>query len=145
MTASPAGTTSSVDDNLRRHREARQAAGIGAGVTGADKGRRAAPKARTDRWTEYNQFVDVIAPRLTLAERAVWHVMFRHARNGVVETSVRMLAGGAAVSQSTTQQAIGRLQEAGLVWPIWKSNDRSKASKYAMHPSPGACLARLMP
>jgi hypothetical protein len=99
---------------------------------------------RGDRWATYNAFVDVIAPRLTLAERAVWHVMFRHARNGVVETSVRMLAGGAAVSRSTAELAMGRLHRAGLIWPIWKSTVKSKASKYGMHPSPAACLPKLM-
>lgn len=96
-----------------------------------------------DRWAAYNAFVDDIAPRLTLAERAVWHVMFRHARNGRVETTVRMLANAAAVSRSTAEAALRRLVASGLVWAIWKSPDKSKASKYGIHGNPAACLPRL--
>lgn len=112
----------------------------------------AAPQARlpTDgnskigRWATYNQFIDTIAPSLTLAERAVWHVMFRHARNGTCETSVRMLATAAKVSRSTAEAGLHRLVACGVVWPIWKSHDKSKASKYGMHPAPAACLSRVI-
>lgn len=102
------------------------------------------PAARkSDRWATYNAFVDVIAPRLTLAERAVWHIMFRHARNGVCETTARLLASAADISPTTAQAALSRLHRAGLVWPIWKSKDKAKASRYGIHSSPAACLARL--
>jgi hypothetical protein len=30
------------------------------------------------------------------------------------------------------------------VWPIWKSSDKSKASKYGIHPNPAACLSRVI-
>jgi len=81
--------------------------------------------------------------RLSLAERAVWHIMFRHARNGVCETTVRLLASAADISPTTAQAALSRLHRAGLVWPIWKSKDKAKASKYGIHSSPADCLARL--
>ncbi len=106
-----------------------------------------APKQRKpsgDRWTTFNTFVDLIAPRLTLAERAVWLLMFRHARNGQCETTARSLAAAANISISTAQLALNRLHGAGLVWPIWKSKDRAKASKYGIHPRPADCLPRLM-
>ena len=103
------------------------------------------PKPRNgERWATYNAFVDVIAPRLTLAERAVWHVMFRHARDGRCETTARQLAAAANVSTSTAQAALARLDRVGLVWPIWKSTDKSKPSKYGMHPRPAECLPRLL-
>jgi len=100
-------------------------------------------RATGDRWAAFNAFVDQIAPRLTLAERAVWVVMFRHARDGVCETSVRMLATACNISSTTAQAALNRLQAAGLVRPIWKSRDRATASKYAMHHRPADCVGRL--
>lgn len=99
---------------------------------------------KPDRWACLNSFVDVIAPRLTLAERAVWMLMFRHARNGQCETTARLLAGAANISLSTAQLALSRLDRAGLVWPIWKSKDRAKASKYGIHPNPADCLPRVI-
>lgn len=102
------------------------------------------PTARkSDRWATHNAFVDVIAPRLTLAERAVWHVMFRHARDGKCETTARLLASAANISPTTAQAALSRLQSAGLVWPIWKSKDKAQASKYGINSRPAECLARL--
>lgn len=102
------------------------------------------PAARKgDRWITFNAFMDVIAPRLRLAERMVWLVMFRHARGGVCETTVRMLATAAGVSRSTAEAALQRLVTSGLVWAIWKSRDKGKASKYGIHAHPDRCLHRL--
>lgn len=101
-------------------------------------------KAGAGRWATHNAFVDVIAPHLTLAERAIWHVMFRHTLNGTCETTARLLASATNVSISTAQLALSRLHRAGLVWPIWKSKDRSKASKYGIHPNPADCLPRVI-
>lgn len=105
---------------------------------------RAAAATKGDRWRAYNAFVDVISPRMTLAERAVWHVMFRHARGWVCETTVRNVAHSAAVSRSTAEAAMHRLVTSGLVWAIWKSSDKSKPSKYGIHPNPEACLAKVI-
>ena len=121
----------------------------GAGRLGAAPGRRASPaspsaRRKGDRWAALNGFVDVIAPRLSLAERSVWTLMFRHARGWVCETSVRFVAQGAAVSRSTAEAALARLQRAGLVWPITKSRHKGSASRYGMHPDPAACLGRLL-
>jgi len=97
-----------------------------------------------ERWATYNAFVDNLAPHLTLAERAVWHVMFRHARDGTCDTTARRLAKAANVSISTAQKALGRLQQAGLVRLVWKATDKSKSSRYGIHPSPADCLAAVM-
>lgn len=97
-----------------------------------------------DRWAAYNGFVDVVAPRLTLAEQAVWQVMFRHARGWVCETSARRLADAAGINKATASRALQTLERVGLVRAIWKSTDKSKASRYSMHPSPADCLAAII-
>ncbi|RLS80166.1 MAG: hypothetical protein DWI03_00075 [Planctomycetota bacterium] len=120
------------------------AEGQGATDTAPAADATAQPAARKgDRWITFNTFMDVIAPRLTLAERAVWLVMFRHARDGKCETTVRMLANGAAVSRSTAEIVLRRLEASGLVWAIWKSRDKGKPSKYGIHAHPDRCLHRL--
>ena len=97
-----------------------------------------------DRWQSLNQFVDLIAPRLSLAERAVWLVLYRHARDGVVDVSSRGLATAAAVDKMTVVRALRVLEAVGLVWPVWKSGRKGSPSKYAMHHRPGECLARVL-
>ncbi|MFM7137889.1 MAG: hypothetical protein ACKO1M_12610 [Planctomycetota bacterium] len=95
------------------------------------------------RWQTFNEFVDVIGPELTLAEREVWHVMFRHARGGVVETTARNMATACRINKATVARAHAHLEAVGLIWPIWKSLDRSRPSKYGINPRPAACLAKL--
>jgi DNA-binding transcriptional ArsR family regulator len=108
----------------------------------ASTSRRKPPKG--DRWQTLNQFVDVIAPRLTLAERAVWLVAFRHARGGIAELTVRTLAKAAGVSRSTAEASLMRLTEAGLVWIVFRSKDRTRGSRFGIHPSPGDCLGKVL-
>jgi hypothetical protein len=55
-----------------------------------------------------------------------------------------MLANGAAVSRSTAEIALRRLEASGLVWAIWKSKDKARASKYGINGQPHVCLPRLM-
>jgi hypothetical protein len=107
-------------------------------------GKPAATPAAPGRWQTFNQFVDVIGPELTLAEREVWHVMFRHTRGGVVETTARQLATAARLDKETVWLAQRRLEAAGLIRTMFKSKDRSRASRYALHPSPAACLPKLL-
>ena len=102
------------------------------------------PAAGGGRWQTFNEFVDVIGPELTLAEREVWHVMFRHARGGVVETTARRLATACRIDKETVSIAQRRLEAVGLIRTIWKSTDRGRASKYALNPTPSSCLAKLV-
>ena len=133
-----------IEGNILRSRAARLLAAPPNGNGKPAKGHpKAAQKADAGRWRTLNEFVDLIGPHLTLAEKAVWVVLFRHARNGVCETTARMLATAAGVSVSTAQRALERLHRAGLIWPIWKSKDRSKASKYGIHPRPNVCLSNV--
>jgi|GEM_PF-2999319 len=94
-----------------------------------------------DRWIAFNTFVDVIAPRLTLAERAVWLVMFRHARNGTVDTSERALATTARIDKATAGRALRRLVDLRLAWVIKKSTSKESTSRYGLQPNPASCLA----
>jgi hypothetical protein len=96
------------------------------------------------RWAAYNQFVDVIAPRLSLAEQAIWQSMFRNARDGVCTTSARRLADSVGVNKATASRAIQTLERFELVRPLWKSTDKSKASRYGMHPRPADCLPKVI-
>jgi hypothetical protein len=114
--------------------------------TGGTK--RASKRSKTDphdrgRWQTLNQFIDTIFPHLSLAERTVWMLMFRHARDGVCETTVRLLAQGATISRSTAETALAKLERYGLVWTIWKSRDKSKGSRFGIHPNPAQCLPKL--
>lgn len=97
-----------------------------------------------DRWATFNTFMDVIAPRLTLAERAVWLVMFRHARNGVVNASERQLSTTANIDKVTAGRALRRLVQLRLVWPVFKSTNKGSASRYGLQPHPDSCLAAVM-
>jgi hypothetical protein len=100
----------------------------------------AAARRSGDRWATLNTFVDVIAPRLTLAERAVWLVMFRFARAGVCDTSERAIATQAAINKVSAGRALRRLVELRLVWPMFKSSYKGTSSRYGIHPRPADCL-----
>lgn len=136
---------------VKQSQRERQAAAASAGVSQAvaDKpataGEHQQPAARKgDRWATFNAFMDLIAPRLTLAERAVWLVMFRHARNGVVQASERQLSTAANIDKVTAGRALRRLVELRLVWPVFKSTNKGSASRYGLHPHPDSCLAGVM-
>lgn len=117
----------------------------GANDTASDADTPRHQKARKgERWAAYNAFVDVIAPWLPLADRAVWHVMFRYARDGSVETSERALATAAGMDKVTAGKALRRLVVLRLVWPIHKSTDKARLSKYGLHPDPASRLAAVI-
>ena len=97
-------------------------------------------RGQGDRWATLNTFVDVIAPRLTLVERAVWLVMFRYARNGICETSERSIATQARIDKASAGKALRRLVELGLAWPVFKSSTKGTSSRYGLHPRPASCL-----
>ena len=108
----------------------------------ADKPKAVRPdRVSCDRWQTLNEFVDVIAPLLTLAERAVWLVMYRHARGGTCDTSERSIATLAKIDKATAGRALRQLVHLRLVWPVFKSSSKGSASKYGVHPRPSACLA----
>lgn len=138
----------SVDANVRAHRATVVASREPIdGTTNPAKGdspRRRDKSRAGDRWATLNAFVDVIAPRLTLAERAVWLVMFRHARDGVVQTSERQLATAARIDKATAGRALRQLVELRLAWPVMKSRSKESTSRYGLHPRPSACLSAVV-
>ncbi len=134
-----------VEANARRHRARRAADQTASGNAGNGRKPTAQPgaKARSrkgDRWAALNTFVDVIAPRLTLVERAVWVVMFRYARGGVCETSERGMATQAGIDKASAGRALRRLEDVGLIWTVFKSHSKGASSRYGVHPRPEACL-----
>lgn len=88
------------------------------------------------RWLTFNAFMDSIAPRLTLAERTVWVVMFRHARNGTCDISERAIATHANIDKATAGKALRQLVALELIRVVFKSTHKESLSRYGVHPSP---------
>ena len=99
---------------------------------------------KRQRWQTFNAFMDVIAPRLTLAERTVWIVMFRHARNGTCDISERAIAKQANIDKATAGKALRQLVALRLVWVVFKSTSKEKSSRYGMQPNPADRLAAVI-
>jgi hypothetical protein len=106
--------------------------------------RKATAMPKGDRWRTLNSFVDVIAPHLKPATRWVWITMFRRARDGRCETTVRKLAAATGMDKATASRALTTLTRAGLVWVIWHARDKGRDSAYGIHPTPADCLAKIM-
>lgn len=139
-------TTEQVTRNLAKSRASKAASEPGPMADPAS----ASTKPKRDnhdkggRWQTFNQFVDVIAPHLSLAERAVWLVVFRVARNGMSETSERRLAVACLVNKKTAGRALRELVALRLVWPVYLSTNKERASKYGLHPTPADRLADVL-
>jgi len=139
-------------EKLKKRREGNLAASPAAGTssTTADSPSPQNQKATTptdgkhQRWQTFNAFMDVIAPRLTLAERAVWILMFRHARNGTCDISERAIATQANIDKATAGKALRQLVALKLVWVVFKSTSKEKSSRYGLQPSPADRLAAVI-
>ncbi len=94
------------------------------------------------RWATLNQFVDLVAPVIAKNEVLVWLLLFRHSRNGTVETSERRIASALRLTRTSAGRALRGLTAAGLVWPIYRSTTKAAASKYGLHANPAACIAK---
>lgn len=138
-------TTAQVNENLAKSRASRPAV-----EPGKAEPVRSSPKVKAKhhdkggRWQTFNQFVDVISPHLSLAERAVWLVLFRVARNGVCETSERRLAAACRIEKKTAGGALRQLVALRLAWPVYLSTNKEKASKYGLNPVPADRLAEVL-
>ena len=97
-----------------------------------------------DRWATFNAFMDTIAPRLTLAERTVWVVMFRHARAGTCDISERAIATQANIDKATAGKALRQLVALELIWVVFKSTSKEKSSRYGLQPNPADRLAAVI-
>lgn len=134
-------TAAQVSENLAKRRASREPSQS----PKADKPKAVkASRGSVARWVTFNTFVDVIAPRLSLPERSVWLVMFRHSRSGVCDTSERRLSEQVRIDKATAGRALRLLVGLGLVWPVFKSSSKGEASRYGLQPRPEACLAAVM-
>jgi len=99
-------------------------------------------EASKNRWQTLNQFVDLVAPVIAKNEVLVWLLLFRHSRNGTVETSERRIAAALRLTRTSAGRALRGLTAGGFVWPIYRSTSKGACSKYGLHPNPAACIAR---
>ena len=134
----------SVDENVRKHRQRRVEAQEGHRDRKPADRRPQPRQADAGRWRTLNTFVDVIAPNLLMADRAAWLVLFRYTRNGTVDTSERQLATAAGIDKVTAGRALRRLVQLRLVWPIKVSKSKGSASRYGLHPNPEKCLGAVL-
>jgi hypothetical protein len=101
---------------------------------------RAPTPGRSDdakRWATLNEFEDLVARHLTLAEQGVWHHLFRWCRDGKSSVSTRGIATNLGVAPNTVTAALRWLKDRGLIWEIAKSTNKGSASLYGVHPRPG--------
>jgi hypothetical protein len=139
-------------EKLKKRREGNLAASPAAGTSstaGAQQNPqhdKKSPQAtgKGQRWQTFNTFMDVIAPRLTLAERTVWIVMFRHARFGTCDISERAIATQANIDKVTAGKALRQLVELKLVWAVFRSTDKQKSSRYGIRPCPDERLSAVI-
>lgn len=120
-----------------------------AASTNADGNQPACPagagaRPKGDRWATLNQFVDLISPHLSLAERAVWLVMFRFTKNSVCAMTARRLANVANIGKNSASRSLKTLIATGLVRVIELSTDKGAPSRYSLNPQPGQCLAKVI-
>jgi hypothetical protein len=138
-------------ERVKQSQRERQAAAPSAGESQAAAERPATAVAlqqpatrKGDRWATFNAFMDAIAPRLTLAERTVWVVMFRHARAGTCDISERAIATQANIDKATAGKALRQLVALELIWVVFKSTSKEKSSRYGMQPNPADRLAAVI-
>ena len=94
------------------------------------------------RWATLNQFVDLVAPVIAKNEVLVWLLLFRHSRNGTVETSERRIASALRLTRTSAGRALRGLTAGGFVWPMYRSSSKGACSKYGLHSNPAACIAK---
>ena len=59
-----------------------------------------------NRWARQNTFIDDTMGKLTHGELKIWMFLYRHERNGRVDSSVRQIAKGATLSVNHAQKAV---------------------------------------
>lgn len=114
-------------------RKAEQTATAAAGVRGGTG----------ERFATFNMFVDLAMRHLRPTEVAVWIVLFRDCRNGVLTTSHRDIARRSGVSLRSVTDAMDVLRRTKLVEPLTLSRHKGTASTYRLTATPDACLRTL--
>ena len=91
-------------------------------------------KASGDRWARLNTFTDLTMKKLNASQIKVWIFLYRHERNGTVDSSVRQIANATGLSRNGAHKALRKLIDSELVEPLRMSRHHGEASVYRLHP-----------
>jgi len=92
------------------------------------------PKRSGDRWARLNTFVDITMKQLRNTESVVWVYLFRHERNGTVDSSIRQIAAATGLSVNGAHAGLRGLIDRGLVEVLKLSKHHGEPSVYRLHP-----------
>lgn len=87
----------------------------------------------TGRFEDLNSFVDFKMRDLTRNEIAVWMVLFRDTKDGIVRTSQVDIARRIGASERTVRRVIGKLEEKGLLTVVHRGRLGTGPSSYRIH------------
>lgn len=72
-----------------------------------------------DRFRILNAFVDCSMADLTRAELATWMILYRDTRDGIARAAQSDIATRAGLSERAIRNAIGSLEQAGLLQVVY--------------------------
>lgn len=101
-----------------------------------DKGTKRRSDRRTtgDRFGILNAFVDCSMADLTRAELATWMILYRDTRDGIARAAQSDIATRAGLSERAIRNAIGSLEQAGLLQVVYRGGLNRGVSRYKVFP-----------
>jgi hypothetical protein len=92
-------------------------------------------KASAGRFQSINAFIDATMGTLPPAARAAWLILWRDTKpNGLAATSQMSMARRAGISDRSVRNALGLLEERGLVTVVHRGSLRRGVSTYRVRP-----------
>src|SRR4051812_47912701 len=82
--------------------------------------KRKSRKGTADRFSMMNTFIDCTMKDLKRSEIAVWWILFRDTRDGIVRASFDVIATRAGCDRRNVGRALKRLEALGLVKVIFR-------------------------
>jgi hypothetical protein len=96
------------------------------------------PKRKTDRWTDFNAFIDVTMASLNPRQIRVWLCLFRDAgKDGVCRTAQSYIAKRTGLRRPTVSSTIAELEALGLVVTEHAGGLNRGLSEYRIRPVVG--------
>jgi len=87
-----------------------------------------------DRFRILNAFVDCSMADLTRAELATWMILYRDTRDGIARAAQSDIATRAGLSERAIRNAIGSLEQAGLLQVVYRGGLNRGVSRYKVFP-----------
>ncbi|MFN7363815.1 MAG: hypothetical protein ACK5ZC_02915 [Pirellulaceae bacterium] len=87
-----------------------------------------------DRFRILNDFVDCSMADLTRAELATWMILYRDTRDGIARAAQSDIATRAGLSERAIRNAIGSLEQAGLLQVVYRGGLNRGVSRYKVFP-----------